>query len=57
MSDAPTHKMTEIAARSDANFDGRDFDGLSAADRKRYLARSEAALQAVMSHVLLHGYD
>lgn len=40
-------RKVEIVARSDAQFDGRDFDGLGRADKKRYLDRAAAGLQAV----------
>lgn len=34
-------------ARSDAAFDGRDFNTLSRADKRRYLERCLAALRAI----------
>lgn len=37
---------TEAIARSDAKFDGRDFDGLPRADRQRYLERAAAGIVA-----------
>lgn len=37
----------EIKARSDAAFDGRDFDALGASDKRRYLERSAAAIAAL----------
>lgn len=42
----PTEKQVEAAARSDARFDGRDFDGLRRVDRERYVERSRQALEA-----------
>ena len=41
--------MVEAAARSDAAFDGRDFDALGRADKRRYLDRSRKALEAATS--------
>lgn len=41
-----TDDMVERAARSDSSFDGRTFDALGTADKKRYLARSRASLAA-----------
>lgn len=40
---------TEVlaAARSDAKFDGRDYDSLPRHERERYWARSESALASV----------
>lgn len=38
----------ERAARSDAEFDGRDFDRLGRIDRQRYIDRSARALQAAL---------
>jgi hypothetical protein len=47
MSDSPiTGTMVEAAARSDATFDGRDFDKLGRADRERYLARARLSVAA-----------
>lgn len=42
-----TDRLVEIAARSDAFFDGRDFDGLSRVEKHRYLERSRATLGVV----------
>ncbi len=44
-----TDEMVEIAARSDAKFDRRPFDGLGRADKQRYLDRSRAALEAALA--------
>lgn len=44
-----TDAMVEAAARSDAEFDGRDFDALGRADKRRYLERSRKALYAATS--------
>ncbi len=46
-----TDEMVEIAARSDAKFDRRPFDGLGRADKQRYLDRSRAALEAALAVV------
>lgn len=35
----------DIVARSDAEFDGRDFDKLSRTDRERYIARAFQSMQ------------
>jgi hypothetical protein len=35
-------------ARSDAEFDGRTFDALGRADKRRYLERSLASLKAAL---------
>ncbi|TIR26598.1 MAG: hypothetical protein E5X34_02880 [Mesorhizobium sp.] len=45
----PINPVIEAMARSDAKFDGRDFDSLGRTDRHRYLARSLAALKAIRS--------
>lgn len=44
-------ETVEKMARSDAVFDGRDFDALGAADKKRYLARSQAGFDVVMTEL------
>jgi hypothetical protein len=41
-------KGIEAAARSDAAVDGRDFDGLSRADKRRYLERPQLAIRAYL---------
>lgn len=46
----PTDAQIEAAARSDAKFDGRDFDGLRRLERERYKERSRLALEAA-AHV------
>jgi hypothetical protein len=42
-----SNHQVETLARSDAEFDGRDFDKLGRADRDRYLNRALAGLYAV----------
>lgn len=37
----------EKMARSDAEFDGRDFDGLRSADKRRYMDRCAKSLKAL----------
>lgn len=43
-----TDEMVERAARSNAAFDGRDYDAMSRHDRERYLARARTALTAAL---------
>jgi hypothetical protein len=45
-------RAVEAGARSDAEFDGRDWNGMSRADRERYLARSRRSLQAIVPVIL-----
>lgn len=45
-------KAVEAGARSDAEFDGREFDALSRADRERYLARARKSLRAIAPFIL-----
>lgn len=45
----PSPEMVERAARSDAAFDGRDFDRLGRVDRQRYLDRAQKSLAAALS--------
>lgn len=40
-------ELIALMARADAGFDGRPFEAMPAADRKRYIARSTAALAAI----------
>lgn len=40
-------ELIEVAARSDAEFDGRPWLSMGKADRDRYLARSRLAITAV----------
>lgn len=39
----------DVIARSDATFDGRDFDSLGRADKERYLERAQRGLSALAS--------
>jgi hypothetical protein len=40
MSNEPNETIVELAARADAAFAGRDFDGLSKSDKSRFLDRA-----------------
>lgn len=42
--------VIDIVARSDADFDGRPYDGLGRADRERYRDRARASLAALRRH-------
>lgn len=42
----------EIMARADAAFAGRDFDGLSNADQRRYRERAQFMLEAMIDQRL-----
>lgn len=47
-----TDEMVGLAAQSDAKFDGHDdFAALSRTQRERYIARSRAALEAVLGAI------
>lgn len=46
-----SERWVEIAAESDAKFDGRTWVGLSNADKQRYLSRSRAAIEAIHKYV------
>lgn len=41
-------ELVEIGAKADAAFDGRAYDSLGRADRRRYFERHKAALTAVL---------
>lgn len=47
MTDLTRDKLVEIIARSDAEFDGRPFDGMARADRDRYRERAAKSLAAI----------
>lgn len=58
MASEPTDEMVEAAALSDAMFDGRPWDSLGRADKRRYTDRARQSLTAALAvqsrtHVVL----
>lgn len=53
-------RAVEAGARSDAEFDGRDWNGMGRADRERYLARarkSQGAAFPILAEELVAWHD
>jgi hypothetical protein len=53
MGEDPPSEWVQMAAWSDAAFDGRSFDGLSAVERNRYIDRAKFTLHNLINSSIL----